>query len=62
MDTAAEGIWILDRVGRISLANPRLANMLGTTPEQMKGRALLELVPETERPDIINLLQRQKRS
>ena len=47
MDTAAEGIWILDRVGRISLANPRLANMLGTTPEQMKGRALLELVPET---------------
>lgn len=61
MDTAAEGIWILDRVGRISLANPRLANMLGTTPEQMKGRALLELVPETERPDIINLLQRQKR-
>ena len=61
MDTASEGIWIVDRIGRISFANPHLADMLGTTPEQVKGRALLEMVPETERPDIINLLQRQQR-
>lgn len=61
MDSASEGIWVIDRIGRISFANPRLANMLGTTPEQMKGRALLELVPEDERPQIITALQRQQR-
>ena len=61
MDTASEGIWIVDRIGRISFANPHLADMLGTTPEQVKGRALLEMVPEAERPDIITLLQRQQR-
>lgn len=61
MDTAAEGIWILDRVGRISLVNPRLADMMGMPADQIKGRALLEMVPEAERPDIINLLQRQQR-
>ena len=61
MNTAAEGIWIIDRIGRISFANPRLADMLGTAPDQIKGRALLEMVPEDERPDIIDLLQRQQR-
>ncbi|MDO5102154.1 MAG: sensor domain-containing diguanylate cyclase [Lautropia sp.] len=61
MDTVAEGIWILDRIGRISFANPRLADMLGTKAEQLKGRALLELVPEEERPAIISMLQRQQR-
>ena len=61
MNSASEGIWVVDRIGRISFANPHLANMLGTTPEQMKGRALLELVPEDERPDIVDLLRRQQR-
>lgn len=61
LDTVAEGIWMLDRIGRISFANPRLADMLGTTSEQLKGRALLELVPEDERPGIISMLQRQQR-
>ncbi|MDO5056213.1 MAG: sensor domain-containing diguanylate cyclase [Lautropia sp.] len=61
MNAASEGIWVVDRIGRISFANPHLANMLGTTPEQMKGRAVLALVPEDERPDIVGLLQRQQR-
>lgn len=61
MNSASEGIWVVDRIGRISFANPHLANMLGTTPEQMKGRAVLALVPEDERPDIVDLLQRQQR-
>ncbi|MDO4905312.1 MAG: sensor domain-containing diguanylate cyclase [Lautropia sp.] len=61
MDTVAEGIWIVDRIGRISFANPRLADMQGTPAEQLKGRAVLELVPEEERPSIISMLQRQQR-
>src|SRR5690606_22411514 len=33
VDTASEGIWILDRIGRITFTNPRITEMLGFSPE-----------------------------
>ena len=61
VDTASEGIWILDRIGRITFTNPRITEMLGFNPEQLKGMTLLDLVPEGERSSIVDTLQRHRR-
>src|SRR5690606_26171259 len=60
VDTASEGIWILDRIGRITFANPRICEMLGYSAEHLKGMTLLELVPEADRPAIVDALQRHR--
>jgi diguanylate cyclase (GGDEF)-like protein/PAS domain S-box-containing protein len=44
VETAGEGVWQLDGQGGTVLANVALARMLGTTPERMLGRPLLEFV------------------
>ncbi len=61
VDTASEGIWILDRIGRITFVNPRLGDMLGYPTERLKGMTLLDLVPETDRPGVVDTLQRHRR-
>jgi diguanylate cyclase (GGDEF)-like protein/PAS domain S-box-containing protein len=61
VDTASEGIWILDRIGRITFTNPRITEMLGHSPEKLKGMTLLDLVPEADRPSIVDSLQRHRR-
>ncbi len=61
VDTASEGIWILDRIGRITFTNPRITEMLGFNPEQLKGMTLLDLVPEEDRSSIVDTLQRHRR-
>jgi len=60
VDTASEGILILDRIGRITFANPRITGMLGFSVEQLKGMTLLDLVSERDRPDIIDSLQHHR--
>ncbi len=60
VDTASEGIWILDRIGRVTFANPRICEMLGYSAEQLKGMTLLELVPENGRTAIVDALQRHR--
>jgi PAS domain S-box-containing protein len=47
VETANEGILIIDRQGRIEHANSQLSGMLGITPEDMEGRRAEEfLFPE----------------
>jgi PAS domain S-box-containing protein len=38
VETALEGIWAIDAQGRTTYANPRMAEMLGYTVEEMLGR------------------------
>jgi PAS domain S-box-containing protein len=38
VNTAQEGIWAAGADGRTTFANPRMAEMLGTTPEAMAGK------------------------
>ncbi|WP_315791296.1 PAS domain S-box protein [Fischerella sp. JS2] len=40
IETAAEGIWILDTEGKTSFVNPKMAQMLGYTAEEMIGMPL----------------------
>lgn len=42
VETAAEGIWMVDADGRTTFANQRMAEILGETPESMQGRGLMD--------------------
>ncbi len=44
VQTANEGIWLLDPEARTLYTNERLAQILGYTPEEMRGHTVLEFV------------------
>lgn len=45
VETSWEGIWTVDRDGRITYVNRRMADLLGYTREEILGRAKLDFVP-----------------
>ncbi|MEG4337129.1 PAS domain S-box protein [Microcoleus sp. D3_18_C2] len=40
VETADEGIWMIDTEGKTTFVNQKMANMLGCTPEEMIGKSL----------------------
>jgi PAS domain S-box-containing protein len=46
VQTAAEGIWVLDAEDRTTFANKRLAQMLGYSAEEMLGRHVYDFLTE----------------
>ncbi|MBD1886022.1 PAS domain S-box protein [Microcoleus vaginatus] len=40
VETADEGIWIVDTEGKTTFVNQKMADMLGCTPEEMIGKSL----------------------
>ena len=52
-NTAHEGIWAVDREGVTVLANPRLAEMLGTNPAAMTGKSIFDFCF----PDSVDLMR-----
>jgi PAS domain S-box-containing protein len=48
VETASEGIWIVDVARRIAFVNPRLAQWLGTTEAAMQGRPLDDFMDADE--------------
>jgi PAS domain S-box-containing protein len=49
VETAAEGVCLLDAEGRIVFANQKLAEMVGRTTETIAGAVLVELMDEASR-------------
>jgi PAS domain S-box-containing protein len=47
-----EGIWMADLDGITTLANPQMARMLGSTPEEMVGRSVFDYVQEEDHPAV----------
>ncbi|HJW71987.1 MAG TPA: CHASE domain-containing protein [Geothrix sp.] len=45
-----EGMWVLDAQGCTTFVNPRMAEMLGYTPEEMVGHSLFEFMDAEEVP------------
>lgn len=45
-ETAPDGIVLVNREGRITLANPRVEQMLGYEPEELIGRLVEDVVPD----------------
>jgi len=46
VELAQEGIWAIDADANTTYANPRMAGMLGYTPEEMMGRHLFSFTDE----------------
>jgi len=46
IETLQEGIWVIDEGARTTFVNPRMAEMLGLTVEEMLGRQLHSFVDE----------------
>ncbi len=49
VDTAHEGVWLFDAAGRTTFVNRRMADMLGTTTEELLGTRLLDFLDQEDR-------------
>lgn len=48
VETAEEGIWIIDAHGNNTFANKKMASMLGYTLDEMKGKHLFDFIDPSE--------------
>jgi len=48
VDTASEGIWLLDASGRVAFVNPRIAQWLGLSEDAMQGRPVDDFMDPEE--------------
>ncbi|HWA73096.1 MAG TPA: PAS domain S-box protein [Polyangiaceae bacterium] len=62
VDTAYEGVWLLDSQARTTFVNARTAELFGYAPEEMLGRSLFDFIDESERAEVQARLARRKRS
>lgn len=46
VETATEGIWVIDRTCRITFANKKMAEMLACTTEEMIGKSLYDFIDD----------------
>jgi diguanylate cyclase (GGDEF)-like protein/PAS domain S-box-containing protein len=49
VDTAQEGIWVTNAAGRTVFANPRMAEILGTTTAKLEAGSLVDFMESEER-------------
>jgi PAS domain S-box-containing protein len=49
VENAAEGIWLGDEQGRTLFTNAKMADMLGYTPDEMKGRSVFAFMDQHQR-------------
>ena len=49
VEDADEGIWLGDEDGRTLLTNAKMAEMLGYTPDEMKGRSVFTFIDKKQR-------------
>jgi len=49
-DLLPDGVFAFDRLGLVTYANPRVAELLGSTQEELLGRPLWHAVPWLDRP------------
>jgi diguanylate cyclase (GGDEF)-like protein/PAS domain S-box-containing protein len=49
VETATEGIWVIDRDNKTSFVNPQMAQMLGYTVEEMMGKSFFDFLDEEEK-------------
>ncbi len=61
IETANEGIWMLDNDMRIVFLNERMAQLLGHTREEMLGHAQVEFVYPEDIPFVQNLFEGRRR-
>jgi PAS domain S-box-containing protein len=60
VETATEGIWILDAKARTTYVNKQMAQMLGYTTEQMRGRSFFEYTDPQAKKGAMGLFAKLK--
>lgn len=60
IETAKEGVWLLDENDTTRFVNPRLARMLGHPRDELVGRPLLDFVDQAEQDRVLSYLQRTR--
>lgn len=60
VETAQEGIWVLDAEGKTSYINAHMAEMLGYPPMELMGHSLFEFMDDDARKDAEALLERRR--
>jgi PAS domain S-box-containing protein len=61
VETASEGIWVSDADGLTTYVNRKLAEMLGTDPENVMGRPATDFIAPDEIPDFEQRLANRRR-
>ncbi|MCT7956938.1 PAS domain S-box protein [Laspinema palackyanum] len=60
VETANEGIWSIDAQDCTNFVNPKMAEILGYTPEEMLGKSLLDFMDEAGKQEAREKLERRK--
>jgi len=60
IETAQEGIWMIDAQASTTYVNPKLAELLGYSVEQMIGRAVWAFMDEADKPLAAANLERRR--
>lgn len=58
VETLMEGIWVLDKDANTTFVNPRMAQMLGYTVDEMLGKHLFSFMDEQGRKNATHYLER----
>ena len=61
VETASEGIWIIDANNITTFVNQKMADMLNYKAREMAGKSILEFMEEKNRAAILNNLERWER-
>ncbi|TGM61920.1 sensor histidine kinase [Leptospira adleri] len=61
IDTSQEGIWILDKTGKTTFANPKIGQLYGIKPEDMLGLNILDIVEPERRSSVAHRLEERKK-
>ena len=59
VETLMEGIWVLDKDANTSFVNPRMAQMLGYTVDEMMGKHLFSFMDEQGKISAMRYLERR---
>ncbi|ACK71915.1 diguanylate cyclase with PAS/PAC and GAF sensors [Gloeothece citriformis PCC 7424] len=60
IETTAEGVWIIDQENKTTFVNHRMAQMLGYTIDEMKGKSMLDFVDAQEQEMVANHIERRR--
>jgi PAS domain S-box-containing protein len=60
-DGMFDGVWLVSEDGTTTYANAAMAELLGTSPEEMRGREITEYMGPDEWASMIGFLRRQRK-
>jgi PAS domain S-box-containing protein len=61
VETAQEGIWMIDAEANTTYVNQRLVEMVGYTVKEMLGRSAFDFIDESKREEVERRIERRKR-